>query len=105
MGLTIGVIAVAMITLSTVSNLDFIVMGALKCTSDFWTRTCCWDDLDEDGNVVTKCYTCIDNGRGGCVKGSGQTTTTNKPADPFTPAPGGIFQGDIIPTPGPAAQE
>jgi hypothetical protein len=118
LGLTLGVIAVAMFAPLAVTMLDFIAIGALNCSSIFSIRTCCFDDLDNDGNVVKRCTTCIDNGDGtyrDC------TTETSPPltrpeggifGDIPTPGPAaqdttgpGIFQGDIIPTPGPAAQD
>jgi hypothetical protein len=120
LGLTIGVIAVGLITLSAVSMLDFIAMGVKisgteTCTSDFWSRTCCWAEQGPS-SVARVCETCLDNGDGtyrDCKTRperfggifQGDIIPTPGPAQGGIPAPGGIFQGDIIPTPGPAAQD
>lgn len=37
--------------------------GEKKCTSDFFSRTCCWID-DDGGAIHQRCETCIDNGDG-----------------------------------------
>ncbi|HKU83163.1 MAG TPA: hypothetical protein VJP58_03900 [Candidatus Nitrosocosmicus sp.] len=50
---------------------DFSVMGKpvwgpageKKCTSDFFSRTCCWID-DDGGYIHERCETCIDMGDG-----------------------------------------
>jgi len=108
LGLTIGVIAVAMITSLAVSNIDFIVMGAdpslcniIPGGSGSSTRRCCWYDLDENGNEVRICETCTDPGDGSYINCKRTTT-----AAPFTPLPGpGCSQFGCAPTPGPAAQD
>ena len=37
--------------------------GEKKCTSDFFSRTCCWID-DDGGYIHERCETCIDMGDG-----------------------------------------
>lgn len=57
--------------LSSSGIFDFSVMGKpvwgpageKKCTSDFFSRTCCWID-DDGGYIHERCETCIDMGDG-----------------------------------------
>lgn len=60
-----------MVISSTVVFYDFSAMGKpvwgpageKKCTSDFFSRTCCWID-DDGGYIHERCETCIDMGDG-----------------------------------------
>ena len=110
LGLTIGVLVVAVITQATVSMLDSIALarppGKSGCKSNFWSIECCWYTVDErTGKIFWECRTCLDNGDGtyrDCTVVSEPAPRTNAGG---LPKPGGIFQGDEVPTPGPSTQE
>jgi hypothetical protein len=62
--------------------------GEKKCTSDFFSRTCCWIDTDTEA-YKKFCETCIDQGDGTYA----DCNTTEGPVafePPSTVAPGGL---------------
>lgn len=61
--------------------------GEKKCTSDFFSRTCCWID-DDGGYIHERCETCIDNGDGtysNCKIKDGPVASENPPIPPKPP--------------------
>ena len=68
---TMTLISITMVISSSVIFYDFTAMakpvwgpaGEKKCTSDFFSRTCCWID-DDGGYIHERCETCIDMGDG-----------------------------------------
>lgn len=85
------IITVLLIT-SPLAKFDNVVQGKpvwgpageKKCTSDFFSRTCCW--IDDDGDAIHKrCETCIDNGDGtysNCKITDGPVASENPPKPP-----------------------
>lgn len=103
-------VAVSSIASST-QFYDFIVMGkpisSQECTSDFWSKTCCW--LDNEGGVIRKhCQTCLSDGYGGytinCKTTKGPVAKPDFPAEPQEYDPRN--EGGAVPgKPGTAAQD
>jgi hypothetical protein len=85
--------------LSSIMIFDYSVMGKpvwgpagdKKCTSDFFSRTCCWID-DDGGYIHERCETCTDMGDGtyaNCKIKDGPVAAED-PATPPKPPKGNI---------------
>ncbi|MGD9672551.1 MAG: hypothetical protein AB7U98_03610 [Candidatus Nitrosocosmicus sp.] len=115
--ISIALFAVMLLVLSssmTFANFVFsakVKIGNEVCETKFGYRTCCQDYYDgskPSGYHTQVCTTCWSDGQGGWHSCEVKETVISKDnAGPFTPQPstGGIFQGDIASTPGPAAQD
>lgn len=94
---TTTVLTVTLIFSSSAIFYDFSVMGKpvwgpageKKCTSDFFSRTCCWID-DDGGYIHERCETCIDMGDGTyaqCKIKDGPVAAEDSSTPPTPPKP------------------
>lgn len=99
---TTAVLTVTLILSSSAIFYDFSVIGKpvwgpageKKCTSDFFSRTCCWID-DDGGYIHERCETCIDMGDGTyaqCKIKDGPVAAEDSSTPPTPPKPP---KGDI----------
>lgn len=108
--ITIGTatfITLTLILSSSAISYDFSALGKpvwgpageKKCTSDFFSRTCCWID-DDGGYIHERCETCIDMGDGTyaqCKIKDGPVAAEDSSTPPPPKPPKGNIDGSRAP--------